>query len=307
MAGGLITFTPPSSGASATLAGSPATIGANGTASVTATANGIDGSYAVTATASGITTPASFSLTNLVTPTFSGLTSPTIVYGTSTTTLTGHLGAGTAYPAGSSVSITLNSVVQTATVDGSGDFTTTFSTASLGVAGGPYTVTYAFAGSPGFNPATDTSTSLAVTPAPLTVSAVSTSMTYGTAVPALTYTYTGLVNKEASATFTGALATTATSSSPVGLYPITQGTLTATGNYTIGTFNPGTLTVTWNPSTPASVYVLDPKAGGALTLAGSAGINVPGNVIVDSSSSSALTISGVPRSRPAPSRSSAAS
>ena len=57
------------------------------------------------------------------------------------------------------MSITLNSVVQTATVDGSGDFTTTFSTASLGVAGGPYTVTYAFAGSPGFSPATDTSTS----------------------------------------------------------------------------------------------------------------------------------------------------
>ena len=65
VAGGLVTFTPPASGASATLAGSPATIGADGTASVTATANGIVGSYAVTATASGITTPASFSLTNV--------------------------------------------------------------------------------------------------------------------------------------------------------------------------------------------------------------------------------------------------
>src|SRR5262249_54949287 len=76
-------------------------------------------------------------------PTFSALTGPTIVYGTSTTTLIGHLGSGTAYPTGSSVSITLNSVVRTATVDGSGNFTTTFSTASLNVMGGPYTVTYA--------------------------------------------------------------------------------------------------------------------------------------------------------------------
>ena len=64
VAGGLVTFTPPPSGASATLSGSPATISATGTASVTATANGIVGSYTVAATASGITTPASFSLTN---------------------------------------------------------------------------------------------------------------------------------------------------------------------------------------------------------------------------------------------------
>ena len=64
VAGGLVTFTPPSSGASATISGSPATISAAGTASVTATANGIVGSYTVSATASGITTPASFSLTN---------------------------------------------------------------------------------------------------------------------------------------------------------------------------------------------------------------------------------------------------
>ena len=52
------------------------------------------------------------------------------------------------------MSITLNSVTQTATVDSSGNFTTTFNTASLGVAGGPYTVTYAFAGNPTFIAAT---------------------------------------------------------------------------------------------------------------------------------------------------------
>ena len=68
VAGGLVTFTPPPSGASATLSGSPATISATGTASVTATANGIVGSYTVSATARGITTPAIFSLTNQAIP-----------------------------------------------------------------------------------------------------------------------------------------------------------------------------------------------------------------------------------------------
>ena len=83
----------------------------------------------------------------------------------------------------------------------------------------------------------------------LTVTAANESMTYGGTVPALTYTYTGLVNGDTSAMFIGGLVTTATSSSSVGGYPITQGSLVATGNYTIGTFNPGTLTVDAAPLT----------------------------------------------------------
>ena len=90
---------------------------------------------------------------------------------------------------------------------------------------------------------------LTVNAAPLTVTAANKSMTYGGAVPVLTYTYTGLVNSDTSATFSGGLATTTTSSSSVGDYPITVGTLAATGNYTIGTFNPGTLTVNAAPLT----------------------------------------------------------
>ena len=74
-------------------------------------------------------------------------------------------------------------------------------------------------------------------------------MIYGAAVPALTYTYTGLVNGDTGAPLTGGLATTATSSSPVGTYPISLGTLTATGNYTIGTFNDGALTIAPAPLT----------------------------------------------------------
>ena len=83
-----------------------------------------------------------------------------------------------------------------------------------------------------------------VLPALLTVTAADKSKVYGALNPALSYTYTGLVNGDTSATFTGALATTATTGSGVGTYTITQGTLAATGNYTIGTFSAATLTVT---------------------------------------------------------------
>ena len=61
--GGKVTFTPPASGASASLATSPATI-AGGSASVNATANGIRGSYLVTATMAGANS-VSFNLRNL--------------------------------------------------------------------------------------------------------------------------------------------------------------------------------------------------------------------------------------------------
>src|SRR5208337_1025368 len=105
------------------------------------------------------------------------------------------------------------------------------------------------AGNATYDVATPVDESFTVSPAPLTVSATNESMTDGGTVPVLGYTYTGLVNKDTSATFTGSLVTTATSSSNVGDYPITQGTLAATGNYTIGTYDPGTLTVIAAPLT----------------------------------------------------------
>ena len=106
----------------------------------------------------------------------------------------------------------------------------------------------------------------------------------------MTYTYTGLVNGNSSATFSGGLATTATSSSSVSSYPITQGTLAATGNYTIGTFR--RRRTDRHHGDDRLIIVLDPSAGGALSLSGNASINVPGVVYVDSSSSSALSASG---------------
>ena len=84
---------------------------------------------------------------------------------------------------------------------------------------------------------------LTVTTAALTVTANSPSKVYGAALPALTYTYSGLVNGDTSSVFTGTLATTATWAGGRSPYPVNQGTLAAGPNYAI-TYNPGTLTIT---------------------------------------------------------------
>ena len=64
VAGGIVSFAAPPSGASAVLSSSTATIGSNGVAATTATANNTAGSYNVTASATGVATPAHFALTN---------------------------------------------------------------------------------------------------------------------------------------------------------------------------------------------------------------------------------------------------
>ena len=82
VAGGTVTFSAPTSGASAILSATTATIDTNGQAGVTATANGTTGSYTVTASASGAATPASFSLTNQTT-----IATVAVTWGSQTTTL----------------------------------------------------------------------------------------------------------------------------------------------------------------------------------------------------------------------------
>ena len=148
--------------------------------------------------------------------------------------------------------ITLNSVTQTATVDSSGNFTTTFNTATLGVAGGPYTVTYAFAGNSPLRARPMTSTQVTVTPAPLTITASGVSRVYGASDPTLGVTYSGFVNGETSSVLGGTLSVVDSDAAPttgVGSYAgvITASGLTST-NYTI-TYVAGNLTVTPAPLT----------------------------------------------------------
>ena len=92
---------------------------------------------------------------------------------------------------------------------------------------------------------------LTVTAAALTVTADPQTRAYGAANPPLTYTSTGLVNGD---TLTGLLATTATTTSNIGPYAITQGTLAASSNYAL-TYTPANLTVT----AAALTVVADPQ------------------------------------------------
>ncbi len=90
-------------------------------------------------------------------------------------------------------------------------------------------------------------TALSITARPITVTADSgQSMVYGDTVPALTYTVGGLVNDDS---LSGALVTSATSTSNVGSYDITQGSLTASTNYTITSYTGANLAVTARPIT----------------------------------------------------------
>jgi hypothetical protein len=113
---------------------------------------------------------------------------------------------------------------------------------------------------------------LAITPAPLTVTATDTSRGYGQANPAFSVTYSGLVNGDTPGSLGGALRVTtpATTTSPAGTYALTPGALTS-GDYAI-TFVPGTLTVTPastphpTPASPTPVAV-NPAGNGVVVLA----------------------------------------
>ena len=80
------------------------------------------------------------------------------------------------------------------------------------------------------------------------------------------------------------IATLSIASLPLGANTIT---LTYSGDSNFLTSN-SSVTVTVGQS----ILVLDPTAGGALSLSGNANVNVPGTVIVDSNSSTALSASG---------------
>jgi hypothetical protein len=111
-------------------------------------------------------------------PAFSGLSGPSITYGTATATLTGTLAAGSTDVASATVSVTIGGSTQTTTTNSNGQFSLAFPTTSLSVSGSPYTVTYSYAGSNAFNAATDSSTTLAVTQATPTVLVTDAGGTY---------------------------------------------------------------------------------------------------------------------------------
>lgn len=190
--------------------------------------------YAVTLnTAAGSITPATATITYTANPASS-------TYGNLPAGLTGSVGVTPLFGNDSLATITsgtaafttpagATSAVGTYAINGGG----------LAAATGNYTITFA--------QAQGNATALTIIPRPLVVTGSALSRIYGNANPALTYTVggQGLVNGD---TLTGAPTTTATVTSNIGSYPISQGSLAASGNYTL-TFTPGTLAVTARPLT----------------------------------------------------------
>jgi hypothetical protein len=111
------------------------------------------------------------------TPVFSNLSSPTITYRDTPTSLGGTIASGSLIPSGN-VSITLDGVTQSVVIDPStGTFSSSFATDALVVASSPYTITYIYTGDTNFNSVANTSESLmvtvAITIAPPTVLSIS--------------------------------------------------------------------------------------------------------------------------------------
>ena len=142
------------------------------------------------------------------------------------------------------------------------------------------------------------------TPAVLTVTPNNTSRAVGAANPPFTASYSGFVNGDTPAVLSGspALSTTATASSPAGLYPVTaaQGTLSA-ANYTFA-FDTGTLSVVQAPTvtitTSATLTAGESGYQAAVTVTNS-GTGAASNVFLNSATLGAAAGSSLPQSVPA--------
>ncbi len=190
------------------LSASSAAADANGLASVTATANATAGTYGVTASAAGVTSQASFSLTNQIQPSFSGLNSQTVTYG-STVMVSGTLAAGSQFPAGEEVAVTVDGVTRDAKIASNGSFSIAFTGANVAMnaSSTAYTITYNYATDGDFL-AADGSSQLTVNPAPLTITATSDTKVYdGTSSSSQTPTYGTLFNGNTVTGLTQAFAT----------------------------------------------------------------------------------------------------
>jgi probable HAF family extracellular repeat protein len=207
-------------------------------------------------------------------PVFSAL-SRTIIYGTATTTMSGHLADGSLTPpAGETVSVTFNGVTQNAVLDNGGNFSTTFSTGSL-QPGSSLTVSYFYAGDSSFGAANRT---LSVTPpAPLRITPDNQTKVYGAPLPTLTASYSGFVNGDTPASLTTqpSLNTTATAFSDVGSYLITASGA-SDPDYAIS-YADGTMTITPDGTTTTVTSSLSSlSAGQQLTFTATVSAAAPG-------------------------------
>jgi hypothetical protein len=126
------------------------------------------------------------------------------------------------------------------------------------VAGGPYAINQGTLATPNYM-ISFTGNTLTITPATLNVAANPQSKLFGTSDPALTFSVIGLVNNPAlgiadttATVFSGALTRASGETVLGGPYAITQGTLTASSNYTLSSFTGNELTITPALNAPAN-------------------------------------------------------
>ncbi len=149
------------------------------------------------------------------------------------------------------------------------------------------TVTGSSAGNYGVVVQAGTLTITAPTSATLTVAANNATRPYGAANPTFSGTVTGAQNGDA---FTESFATTATTSSAVGSYPIVPSvTGTNLANYTVSIVN-GALTVTAAPTTIALTAPASAASGASVTLTATvtSTAGTPGGTVTFTSGSTAL-------------------
>jgi hypothetical protein len=187
VAGGQLTFTTPSSGASAALSpANPVTIASDGTARVKATANATAGTYDVTANTAGVLSPAAFLLTNVGTTTTTA-SNATTTFNASTQNLTLNASVTSDAGAVNAGSVTFT-VLQGGTVLGTATTSGTLSNGQAsvryalpaGTAAGTYTLEAVYNAGADFLTSSDTTHSLTITPA-----AASIQLTSVTIVPNL--------------------------------------------------------------------------------------------------------------------------
>lgn len=132
-------------------------------AAVTSTAAPVNaGTYTVTLSYPGSDNylPAQVTATlviNKATASLSHLSSPTIVIGTASTSLSGQVvSSSSVLPVGELVSVTIDGVTKTAPIAADGSFSTSFPTGALSA--GPHTISYSYAGSQNFTGTTGAGT-----------------------------------------------------------------------------------------------------------------------------------------------------
>ena len=159
---------------------------------------------------------------------------------------------------------------------------------------GPYAITQGtLVANSNYTLSTFIGNTLAITPAPLNVAANHQSKIYGTNDPALTFSVTGLINDPAlgvmdtaSTVLSGSLARARGETVLGGPYAITQGTLAANSNYTLGSFTGNTLSITPAPLNVAAnaQSKLFGRNDPALTYSVTGLVNNPALGIADSAS-----------------------